>query len=498
MSNEYILEANKICKQFPGVQALSQVDLKVRKGEVLAIIGENGAGKSTLMKILSGAYRQDSGDIFLNGTPLAPHMLPKERIDAGISIIYQELNYLDSMSIADNLFMGRIPLTKIWRKVDYKRLGQETADILSTFNLKRPPFTEVGKLTVAEKQIIEILRAVSQDVKILIMDEPTSSLSEVETESLFKLIEELKSKGVSIIYITHKLNEVFTIADRVQVMRDGRVVDVLDVKQTDTQKLVELMVGRAIDDMYPKEVAEIGEVVMKVENLTCSIARDISFEVRKGELIGLFGLEGSGRVEAVEGILGLKKRECGQVYISGKPVQINNPIEAKNHGIAYVPSDRKKEGLVLIHSVKHNLTVTFLQELVGLLAIDSKRENKLAGQWIDRLNIKTPSQNTVVDSLSGGNQQKIVIAKWLLTEPKILILNGPTRGIDVGAKVEVYRLMEELCQKGIGIVMVSSELPETIGIADRVYIFHKGKIRGEVKRADFEQKKMLYMAVGGN
>lgn len=498
MSNEYILEANKICKQFPGVQALSQVDLKVRKGEVLAIIGENGAGKSTLMKILSGAYRQDSGDITLNGAKLAPHMPPKERIDAGISIIYQELNYLDSMSIADNLFMGRIPLTKTWKKVDYKRLGQETADILSTFNLKRPPFTEVGKLTVAEKQIIEILRAVSQDVKILIMDEPTSSLSEVETESLFKLIDELKSKGVSILYITHKLNEVFTIADRVQVMRDGRIVDVLDVKQTDTQKLVELMVGRAIDEMYPKEVAEIGEVVMKVENLTCSIARDINFEVRKGELIGLFGLEGSGRVEAVEGILGLKERECGQVYISGKPVQINSPIEAKSHGIAYVPSDRKKEGLVLIHSVKHNLTVTYLQELVGLLAIDSKREKKLAGQWIDRLNIKTPSQNTIVDSLSGGNQQKIVIAKWLLTEPKILILNDPTKGIDVGAKVEVYRLMEELCQKGIGIVMVSSELPETIGIADRVYIFHKGKIRGEVKRADFEQKEMLYMAVGGN
>lgn len=498
MSNEYILEAKKICKQFPGVQALSQVDLKVRKGEVLAIIGENGAGKSTLMKILSGAYRQDSGDITLNGTLLAPHILPKERIDAGISIIYQELNYLDSMSIADNLFMGRIPLTKIWKKVDYKRLARETEEILSTFNLKRHPFTEVGKLSVAEKQIIEILRAVSQDVKILIMDEPTSSLNEVETESLFKLIDELKSKGVSILYITHKLNEVFTIADRVQVMRDGRVVDVLEVKQTDAQKLVELMVGRTIDDMYPKEVAEIGEVVMKVENLTCSIARDINFEVRKGELVGLFGLEGSGRVEAVEGILGLKERECGQVYISGKPVQINNPIAAKSHGIAYVPSDRKKEGLVLIHSAKHNLTITYLQELAGLLAIDSKREKKLAGHWIDRLNIKTPSQNTVVNLLSGGNQQKIVIAKWLLTEPKILILNDPTKGIDVGAKVEVYKLMEELCKKGIGIVMVSSELPETIGIADRVFVFHKGKIRGEVKRADFEQKEMLYMAVGGN
>ena len=497
LSSQNILEARKICKQFPGVLALDQADLVVQKGEVLAIIGENGAGKSTLMKILSGAYRQDAGEITLDGEKLDLYMTPKDRIDAGISIIYQELNYLDSMTIADNLFMGRIPLTRRLKRVDYKKLGRDTAAILKTFYLTRSPFTEMGKLTVAEKQIVEILRAVSKDVKVLIMDEPTSSLNEVETRRLFELINELKTKGVSILYITHKLNEVFTIADRVQVMRDGRVVGILEVDKTDTRELVELMVGRTIDDMYPKEEAEIGDVVLKVEDLSCDIAREISFEVRQGELVGLFGLEGSGRVEAVEGILGLKKRECGQVYLKGKPVEINNPIDAKKHGVAYVPSDRKKDGLVLIHSVKNNLTVTYLKELAGLLALDAKKEKALVGEWIGRLKIKTPHSNTVVNSLSGGNQQKIVIAKWLLTNPGVLILNDPTKGIDVGAKVEVYKLMEQLCKNGIGIVMVSSELPEIVGIADKAVIFHKGRVKGEVRRSEFDQKKMLYMAVGG-
>lgn len=497
MINQINLEVKSISKEFPGVKALQCVDMEVKKGEVLAIIGENGAGKSTLMKILSGAYKQDSGEIILEGNMVDPDMTPKDRMELGISIIYQELNYLDDMTIAENLFMGKIPLTKKLKRVDYKKLKEDTEALLKTFSMKHHPFTEVGKLTVAEKQMIEILRAVSKDVKVLIMDEPTSSLNEVETQRLFEFIRDLKAKGVSILYITHKMDEVFTLADRVQVMRDGRRVGVLDICKTNTKELIELMVGRAIDEMYPKEAAEIGKVVLKVENLNCGIAKDVSFEVREGELLGLFGLEGSGRVETIEGLLGIKEMEKGNVTLDGRAVEIRTPIDAKEYGIAYLPSDRKKQGLVLIHSVKDNLTVTYLKKLRKFINLDAKKEKAISATWIEKFRIKTPHLNTAVNSLSGGNQQKIVIAKWLLTDPKVLILNDPTRGIDVGAKVEVYKMMEELCKKGIAIIMVSSELPETIGIADRVTVFYKGKIVGEVSRNEFEQKKMLYMAVGG-
>ncbi len=498
MDSLYRLEMKGITKRFPGVLALDKVDLELRKGEVLALIGENGAGKSTLMKILSGAYRPDTGRIMLDGKDINPDMTPKERMDIGISIIYQELNYLDEMTIAENLFMERIPLTGVLRRVDYKKLREDTEALLKTFNIKYHPFTEVNKLTVAEKQMLEILRAMSRDVRVLIMDEPTSSLNEVETRRLFELIRDLKGQGVSIIYISHKLNEVFEIADRVQVMRDGKRVGLLDIDKTDTQELVGLMVGRDIKDMYPKGETQIGDVVLRVEGLSCDIARDISFEVHQGEIVGLFGLEGSGRVETVEGILGLKSLDSGRIYLEGKAVTIDNPIQAKDLGIAYVPSDRKQDGLVLIHSVKDNLTITCLKELEGFMSMNARKERQVAGKWIDRLDIKTPSMYTEVNSLSGGNQQKVVIAKWLLTDPKVLILNDPTRGIDVGAKVEVYKLMEDLCRRGIAIIMVSSELPETVGIADKVVVFHDGMVMGEVRRSDFEQKKILHMAVGGN
>jgi ABC-type sugar transport system ATPase subunit len=306
MDSVYRLEMKGITKRFPGVLALDEVDLELRKGEVLALIGENGAGKSTLMKILSGAYRPDTGRIMLDGKDINPDMTPKERMDIGISIIYQELNYLDEMTIAENLFMERIPLTGVLRRVNYKKLREDTEALLKTFNIKYHPFTEVNKLTVAEKQMLEILRAISRDVRVLIMDEPTSSLNEVETRRLFELIRDLKGQGVSIIYISHKLNEVFEIADRVQVMRDGKRVGLLDIDRTDTKELVGLMVGRDIKDMYPKGETQVGDVVLRVEGLSCDIARDISFEVRQGEIVGLFGLEGSGRVETVEGILGSK------------------------------------------------------------------------------------------------------------------------------------------------------------------------------------------------
>jgi ABC-type sugar transport system ATPase subunit len=498
MNNEYILQMKQVVKQFPGVLALDQVDLFVKPGEVMAVIGENGAGKSTLMKIISGALTSDSGQVVLDGKVVPPSMKPKDRLEIGIAIIYQELNYLNEMSIAENLFLGRTQVKGPLRLVDYKKMKRESEDLLKSFNMDYNPITLMKDLSVAEKQMIEILRAVSQDVKVLIMDEPTSALNEVETRRLFEFIVDLRSKGVAIIYISHKLEEVFELADRVQVMRDGKNVGVRTISETNTNELVTLMVGREITDMYPKEDYEIGETVLKVENLNCNIARDISFEVKKGEVLGLFGLIGSGRDETVEGIIGIRDLESGEITLEGKKVKIKNPIEAKTLGIGYIPSDRKQDGLVLVNTVKNNLTITVLDEVCKGGVIRSKLERDYCDTWIGKLDIKTPSRLAQVDSLSGGNQQKVVIAKWLLTNPKVLIMNDPTRGIDVGAKVEIYKVMEELCKAGISIIMVSSELPETMGITDRMMIFTDGRIVGEVSRSEYNQKDILQLAVGGN
>ncbi|MBT3318646.1 MAG: sugar ABC transporter ATP-binding protein [Clostridia bacterium] len=498
MSNEYILQMKQVVKQFPGVLALDKVDLDVKPAEVMAIIGENGAGKSTLMKIISGAFTADTGQVVLDGQVIPSSMKPKDRLDIGIAIIYQELNYLDEMTISENLFMGRTLTKGPLKVVNYKRMFEESKKLLKEFNMDYSPRTLMKSLSVAEKQMIEILRAVSKDVKVLIMDEPTSSLNEVETRRLFEFIVDLRAKGVSILYISHKLEEVFELADRVQVMRDGKNVGVRTISETDTNELVTLMVGREITDMYPKEDNEIGQTVLSVKNLSCHFAKNISFDVRKGEVLGLFGLVGSGRVEAMEGLLGIKGIDSGEITLEGEVIKIRNPIEAKGYGIGYIPSDRKKEGLVLINTVRNNLTVTVLNEVSRGGVLSSAKENKYSDTWIGKLGIKTPSRNTEIDSLSGGNQQKVVIAKWLLTNPKVLIMNDPTRGIDVGAKVEIYKVMEELCKEGISIIMVSSELPETMGITDRMVVFADGRVVAEMDRSDYNQKDILKLAVGGN
>ncbi|MBC5647596.1 sugar ABC transporter ATP-binding protein [Christensenella tenuis] len=495
MGSEYRLQMKGITKQFPGVLALDGVDLEVKAGEVLAVIGENGAGKSTMMKILSGALLNDHGEIYLDGELVPPEKNARERLDLGIAIIYQELNYLDEMTIAENLFMGELPVKGAFKTVDFKKLRKQAQELLNKFDLPYDPFTKVGTLTVAEKQMIEILRAVSKDVKVLVMDEPTSALSETEIEQLYAFIKDLASKGVSILYISHKLDEVFAVTDKIQVMRDGKRVGYLNTKDTTEEELVELMVGRELSDMYPKEEAQIGETVLEVKHLDCEIAHDVSFKVRKGEILGLFGLLGSGRTEAVEGILGKKEMTAGEIYIEGKQVTIKNMIEAKKYGLAYVPASRKDEGLILIQTVRANTSVTVLDQLGAI--IDKKKETELIDDWIKKLRIKTPSPDVPVDSLSGGNQQKVVLAKWLAASPKVLIVNEPTRGIDVGAKVEIYKLLEELCQEGIAVIMISSELPETVGIADRILIFKEGEIKGEFDRKDFTQKQILQIAVGG-
>jgi ABC-type sugar transport system ATPase subunit len=499
MGNEYNLQIKNVAKRFPGVLALDGVDLETRRGEVLAVIGENGAGKSTLMKILSGALLMDSGEIMLDGNVIPPETGPKARMDDyGLGIIYQELNYLNEMTIAENLFLGRVPLKGIFRRVDYQAMKKASMELMGLFNMDYSPFTLVKELSVAEKQILEILRAVSRDVKVLIMDEPTSSLNEVETQRLFGHIEKLKGRGVTIIYISHKLEEVFRLADRVLVLRDGKRVGVVDIKETSSGQLVEMMVGRAITEMYPKEELPIGDEVLRIEHLSCGCAKDISFSLRKGEIFGLYGLVGSGCVETVEGLLGIRAISGGKVILDGKERTIRTPIEAKKLGIAYVPSDRKAEGLVLIHSLKDNLTITKLDELGRGFKINNAKAKEYSDTWIDKMQIRTPSRNAVVESLSGGNQQKVVVAKWILTDPKVLIMNDPTRGVDVGAKVEIYKIMEDLCRRGISIIMVTAELLEVIGITDRMLIFANGKVEGEFKRKDYDQKLILHMAVKGS
>jgi ABC-type sugar transport system ATPase subunit len=487
----------EVVKQFPGVLALDKVDLSVKRGEVMAVIGENGAGKSTLMKIISGALTANSGEVILDGKVVPPSMKPKDRLDIGIAIIYQELNYLNEMTIAENLFMGRTQVKGPFKIVNYKKMRKDAENLMKAFNLNYSARTFMKDLTVAEKQMIEILRAVSRDVKVLIMDEPTSSLNDVETKRLFEFIADLKRKGVCILYISHRLEEVFEIADRVQVMRDGKNVGVRNISETTSAELVTLMVGRQIKDMYPKTETAIGETILKVENLSCQIAKNVSFELRRGEVLGLFGLEGSGRVETVEGLLGIKGITSGKITLEGKEITIKTPLDAKKFGFGYIPSDRKQEGLVLINTVRNNLTITKLDEL-GKLLINAKKENAYADTWINKLGIKTSSRSAEVNSLSGGNQQKVVIGKWLLTAPKILIMNDPTRGIDVGAKVEIYKVMEELCKEGVSIIMVSSELPEIMGISDRMMVFAEGRVVGEVGRCDYSQDSLLHMACDYN
>ncbi len=494
----YLLQVRHVTKRFPGVVALDNVDLEARGAEVLAVIGENGAGKSTLMKILSGAYLLDSGEVILDGKVLPPESNPKERMAMGLGIIYQELNYLNDMTIAENFFMGRVPLKGPFKRVDYQAMKKASQELMEVFSLHYHPFTMVRDLSVAEKQIVEILRAVSKEVKVLIMDEPTSSLNEVETERLFRVIADLKARGVTIIYITHKLEEVLRLADRVLVMRDGKRVGVVPIAEATSGLLVEMMVGRKITEMYPKAEAPIGGEILRIENLSCGFARNISLAVHKGEILGLYGLVGSGCVETVEGLLGIRAKTTGRIFLEGEEVQIETPLVAKKHGIAYVPADRKQEGLVLIATLKDNIAITRLDELGRGFKLNNGRMKEYADTWIGKLQIRTPSRNAVAESLSGGNQQKVVVAKWLLTDPKVLIMNDPTRGVDVGAKVEIYKLMEQLCAGGISIIMVTAELLEAIGITDRMIVLAQGAIVGEYRRAEYDQNTILHTAVKGN
>lgn len=496
MSEQPLLRMEHISKSFPGVRALDDVSLTLHSGEVLALMGENGAGKSTLMKILSGAYTADTGKIFINGQQVE-YDGPSDAMEQGIRIMYQELNYLPDMSIAENIYLGRWPRKKPFGRIDYGRLRADSVKYLKQVMLDNDPFQEVGELSVAEKQLVEIAKALSGNFKVLIMDEPTSSLNENETQNLFGIIRKLAAEGKSIIYISHRMEEVFEIADRVQIMRDGKSVCESRICDISRSEIVRMMVGREIKDMYPKLETAKGDVVLQACGLTNEVIKDVSFELHKGEILGMFGLMGAGRTNIVEAIFGARMLSDGEILVEGKHAEIHSPADAMRYGLGYLPAERKTDGLLLEHSIAENIILASLDKRLGSLHMNLDIEDKIAEKWVKELRIKTPGIRTQVGQLSGGNQQKVVLAKALETEPKILFLNEPTRGIDVGAKVEIYRLMESLCNRGISIVMISSELPEILGIADRIMVVCEGRVTGEVQRAAFSAERLMELAIGG-
>lgn len=503
--SEIILEMKNITKEFPGVRALDNVNIFAFKGEVLALVGENGAGKSTLMKILSGVYPYPEyrGEIFIKGKKVR-FSSTKDAQRNGISIIHQELNLIQQLTVAENIFLGREP-TIFYGIVNWKKLYKQAEEVLKKMKINISPETIVSELSVGKQQLVEIARALSQNAEILILDEPTSALTEKEVEQLFELIRQLKEKKVTMIYISHKLEEVFKIADRVTVLRDGATVGESKISEITKEKLISLMVGREITAMYPKEKFERGEKILEVKNFSVNhpflpgekIVKNANFSAYKGEILGIAGLMGSGRSELVTGIFGAFPEDCsGEVYIKGKKVEINSPAQAIKQGIALLTEDRKRFGLILSMSVGSNITLAVLDKLSKFLFINKKRENQLINKFIEKLRIKTKGPSENVSNLSGGTQQKVVVSKSLSTSPLVLFLDEPTRGVDVGAKVEIYNIMNQLVREGISIVMISSDLPELLGMSDRIIVMREGEIVGEFKREEATQEKIMECATG--
>lgn len=483
MDTEVIFECAGISKTFGGTKALQDVQLQVRKGEVLALLGENGAGKSTLMKCVIGLHKQDSGTMKFFGRPYSVRG-PAEAIEAGISMIHQELNPEPHLSVAESIFLNREDTYGSTPILNQKETNRKAQEILDSFNFHIKATALMEELTLAQIQMIEIIRAVSCNAKMIIMDEPTSSLDSEETKRLFRTIRELKSQGVSIIYISHRMEEIFEICDRVSVFRDGRYIESRDMKGVTKDELISLMVGRTVANVFPKTDCAIGDVVLKVEGLSGKGFKNISFEVHAGEILGFSGLVGSGRSETMRAIFGLDAVSAGKIYIDGKEEKIKNPRAAIKKGLCMVNEDRKLFGLCLERSLRENISLPNLPDRQRGLLIDEKKETRETEEIAKKLTVKMASLEVEAYALSGGNQQKVVISKWLMAEPKVLILDEPTRGVDVGAKSEIHSLMCEFAAEGLAVIMVSSELPEVMGMSDRIVIFHEGGVNGIVYRKD--------------
>lgn len=488
MDNNYILTLKNITKEFPGVKALDDVTINIERGTIHGLVGENGAGKSTLIKVLAGIYQPNKGKIILDGKPCRFNS-PIEARRAGISVVHQEIKLAEPLSVAENMFLGNVQLKN--GLVDWKGMRRRAREIVEDLGMDIDINAQVSSLTVAKKQIVEIMHAINNNSRILIMDEPSAVLTDRELEVMFRIVKQLRDEGITIIYISHRLDEIFGLCSNVSVLRDGCHIDTIPVASVDRQGLINMMVGREMGQEYPKEVGNVGGTILEVKNLSRGILQDISFEVKSGEVFGISGLVGAGRTELARAILGIDKPESGEVYVRGKKVHYRTFADAIRDGLGLIPEDRKLQGLVQIMSVKRNTTLVNMKRVLRAGVISSSLEEKLSKEYADKLHVVTPSMETEVQYLSGGNQQKVVIAKWLFQNSEILFLDEPTRGIDVGAKAEIYRLINRMAKEGKTIIMISSEMPELLGMCDRIMVMHEGHKMGELNAAEATQEKIM-------
>lgn len=494
--NECILKMEHISKSFPGVLALQDVNFELRRGEVHALLGENGAGKSTLLKVLAGIYTADEGDIYIKGEKcIISDVETSQKL--GVSVIHQELCLVPHMTIMENIYLGREET--IGKSFVNKRLlNHKAKEIMDSLEINLSPDTQVARLSIADQQMVEIAKALSLDAGIIVMDEPTSSLSEKEINSLFRMIVKLKENNIAVVYISHRMEELFQITDRITVLRDGKYIETVNTSETTKDKLISLMVGRKLTELYAKQDHVQEETVLSVRGLAQKgVFEDISFDLKRGEILGVAGLVGAGRTEVMRAIFGIDPYDSGEVLVDGQPIKGKNVAGAIESGIALVPENRKEQGLVLVNSVRYNMSLCILQKFIKTIFENKTLEQNLCREYVEKLAIKTPSLEQLVKNLSGGNQQKVVLAKWIMKNPKVLILDEPTRGIDVGAKAEIYSIMNSLTKDGVGIIFISSELPEIINMSDRVMIMRNGRIMGEVGEEGKNQEIIMKYATGG-
>ncbi|CAM4294506.1 sugar ABC transporter ATP-binding protein [Zobellia roscoffensis] len=496
-NSAYRVEMTGISKSFGVVSVLEGVNLKVKPGEIHALLGENGAGKSTLVKILSGVHQKDGGKILLNGEELNLKNTHEGQVK-GISVVYQELSLVNDLSVAENIYLHKLGANKFW--MNWKKITKDAQELIDSLGFKIDASARVRDLSIVQKQVVEIAKALSEDTKVLVLDEPTTVFDPTDTQKLFDNLFRLKEKGISIIYISHHLEEIFKIADSITVLRDGVDTGCLPVSETDTDSVIRLMIGRELKDLYPERNAKIGsKPVFEVKNLTAknNLVHDVSFSVKPGEVLGIAGLGGSGRTETAKLIFGADKKKSGTLILNGKEIKTKSPVDAVKHQIGFVSEDRKEEGVFLPLSIRKNISITNFRSIsskLGFLKTEKEQENVSA--LINKLNIKTPSSEVDVGNLSGGNQQKVALAKWLSIDSKVIIIDEPTRGVDVGAKVEIYNLINEVAQKGVAVVVISSDMPEIMGISDRILVMHKGTFYGELTKAQFSEENILRYSIG--
>ncbi len=493
MEDHIKLKVVNINKSFPGVKALDNISFSIKKGTVHTICGENGAGKSTLMKIINGIYKPDSGSIYIDGKEVHINN-PIEARNLGISMIFQELNYMPELTIEESLFVGNWPTTK-YKTIDWKAIRNKTVELLENEGLSYDPQTKLKDLSVSDIQMLEILKAISYNSEVIIMDEPTSAITQREVEVLFKKINELRDRGTAIVYISHKMDEIFRITDEITVFRDGTVVDSRPVGEYDMDTVIAQMVGRKMDETYPKETLQIGDKVLEVESLSSHRKfEDVSFDLREGEIVGFAGLMGAGRTEVMRALFGLDSYDSGTVKIRGNQIVIKNTSDSIKNKMVMLSEDRRRFGIIPVRSIKENVSIASLKQFIYKGRLHKDEEVKTVSEYCKKMNVKAPNIETKISSLSGGNQQKVVLSKWMVKNPDILIMDEPTRGIDVGAKYEIYKLMVEFAKENKGLIMVSSELPELIGMCDRIYVMAKGKIQGMLTRDQFTQEKIMEYA----